>query len=948
MKLRKCILLLLLAWLVLSAGAAERGPWSAEEIEFFEKKVRPVLVNRCYECHGAEKQKGGLRLDSRSGVLSGGDTGPALVPGKPEESLLVKAISYEDPDFQMPPKNPLPKAESEALRDWVKRGAPDPRLEQIASEKDSVTTRGEDHWSYQPPRKSSPAVSPSGWAKGSIDQYIEEGFEKKGVKPADDADPAALLRRVYFDLIGLPPSAEEISEFTREPSAEALERVVDRLLASPQFGERWARHWLDVARFAESVTLRGFVFEHAWRYRDYVIEAFNSDLPYDRFIREQIAGDLLECSTLEERQRGRVATTFLVLGNINYEEQDKAQLRMDIVDEQLDTIGKTFLAQTIGCARCHDHKFDPIPTKDYYAMAGILRNTKSVEHANVSNWMEVPLPLTPEREASFKEQEALTAKLQEQIKARKGELGKSSGGKSSEGAIDPKKLPGIVIDDKDARRVGEWQHSTYTGKFVGLGYLHDLADGKGSKTLTFLPELSRSGKYEVRLAYVPSNNRAANVPVTILHAGGETIVRVDQRATPPIDERFMVLGQFEFEKGNQGYVLISNEGTREHVIADAVQFIPVAELNQLAEVGKGDEGDAQKEERAKLAAEIKELEAELKQVSESGPARPMVMSVLEEKVIEDTHVHIRGSVHSLGEEVPRGFLQAAGGGESMILPNDQSGRRELAEWIASAQNPLTARVMANRVWHWLFGKGIVGTPDNFGTTGARPSHPELLDYLALRFVEEGWSMKELIREIVLSRTYRLSSEAPQELLEADPENRLFARAERRRLGPEALRDTILLLSGKLSLEGGGATYRSGLKADYGYVDESTRRSVYVPVFRNALPEIFELFDFADPSMVTGQRNVSTVAPQALYFLNHPFVIENARLTAERLLEKGGAEETRLREFYLEAIGRPPTPNEEAVAREFLALAGEKEFGPEQAWAELCQAVFASMDFRYLK
>ena len=922
-------------------------PPGAADLEFFEKKVRPVLVERCYECHGEEKQKGGLRLDSREGMLKGGDTGPAIVPGKPAESLLIKGISYQDPDFQMPPKNPLSEAEVETLRVWIARGAPDPRVGPITAAKEKQEIPGKDFWSYQPPRKSvAPGVKANQWPRGEIDRYILAGIEGEGLHLAEDAEPAVLLRRVYFDLIGLPPTPEEIREFETNPSAEAFEKVVDRLLGSPQFGERWARHWLDVARFAESVTLRGFVFEHAWRYRDYVIEAFNRDLPFDQFIREQIAGDLLEAESLEEKQRGRIATTFLVLGNINYEEQDKAQLRMDIVDEQLDTIGKAFLAQTIGCARCHDHKFDPIPTRDYYAMAGILRNTKSVEHANVSNWLEVPLPLPAQEEARFAEQERAVARLQEQIKEAKAELGKLSGGNSAPGPIDPKKLPGIVVDDAQAKKVGDWQHSTYSGKFVGMGYLHDRAEGKGAKTLTFLPELEHSGKYEVRLAYVPSDNRAANVPVTILHAGGETVVRVDQRKVPPIEERLVVLGQFEFEKGNQGYVLISNEGTQQHVIADAVQFIPVAELNQLAEAKPV--GDNENEaERAHLAAKIKQLEGELKESTAKQPKRPMAMSVREEKEISETHVHIRGSVHSLGEKVARGFLEVATYGEPPGIPAEQSGRKELAEWIASANNPLTARVIANRVWHWLLGNGIVRTPDNFGTTGARPSHPELLDYLALRLIEEKWSLKSLIREIVLSRTYQLGSEGSPGLTAADPENRFFARAERERLGPEALRDTMLLLSGQLDLRGNGPNYPPGTKADYGYLDKSLRRSVYVPVFRNALPEIFELFDFADPSMVTGQRNESTIAPQALFFLNHPFVLEQAGLAAKRILSRAGSDEARLQEFYLAALGRTPTARESALARDFLAEAGANEFGPEQAWAELCQAVFASMDFRHV-
>ena len=408
----------LLALLTLAFAGTRATGADAAGLDFFEKQVRPVLVEHCYECHGETKQKGGLRLDHAAAVLQGGDSGPALVPGKPGESLLIQGISWKDPDFQMPPKTRLRDQEIAALTKWIQLGAPDPRTNLVTQAlRQPDAARAALHWSYQPVRKPTvPQPGNSSWARNDIDRFILARLEAKGLAPNPDAAPATLLRRAYYDLIGLPPTPEQIAAFQVDPSAETFARLVDRLLAAPEFGERWARHWLDVARFGESVTLRGLIYKEAWRYRDYVIDAFNRDLPFDQFIVEQIAGDLLDSGGLDEKQRRCVATSFLALGNSNLEEQDKEQLRMDIVDEQLDTIGKAFLAQTLGCARCHDHKFDPIPTRDYYAMAGILRNTRTVTNANVSGWIEKPLPLAPEAEARFTQQELELAGLRSEIK----------------------------------------------------------------------------------------------------------------------------------------------------------------------------------------------------------------------------------------------------------------------------------------------------------------------------------------------------------------------------------------------------------------------------------------------------------------------------------------------------------------------------------------------------
>ena len=973
---------LLLAGSVLCCGlliSEGRGAASPQDSEFFEKRVRPILVERCYTCHGEKIQWGGLRVDSAESLRKGGARGPAFMPGKPEESLLIKAVSHSDAQLKMPPTEKLPDEEIASLTEWIRIGAPDTRNATAGGARPKGIESGRKHWAYRQPSKPSvPSVKDTRWPRTDIDRFILAKLEGAGLRSVGDASRATWLRRVYFDLAGLPPTPEEIHLFEKDTRPDAYAIVVDKLLVAKSFGERWGRHWLDVARFGESVTLRGLIFKEAWRYRDYVIDSFNRDVPYDQFVREQVSGDLMSYQTLEERQRGLLATTFLMLGNTNLEEQDKKQLEMDVVDEQLDTLGKAFLAQTIGCARCHDHKFDPIPTRDYYSMAGILRNVKSLEHANVSKWTERPLPLEEAQEVIYRKHEAAVESLQAKIKEAK-ENAKAVAAKSAEvtGPVKPSiiaasELPGIVVDSSQARVVGEWKHSQYSSHFIGDGYLHDLNVGKGEKTLTFLPDITRPGSYEVRLAYVHAPNRAPNVPVTVFHADGETQVRVNEQDPPTIDGRFVSLGQFRFEGNGFGYALVSSEGTTGYVTADAVQFIPVSATNPSSSGDSKQRTNPTTPDKAgndpasAATNQIKALEAELKKLNEEGPARPMVMSVQEDTGTGDIPVHFRGSVHTLGQKVPRGFLQVATYGKPPSIRANESGRRELGEWLASPSNPLTARVMANRVWHWLFGSGLVGTVDNFGTTGEEPSHPELLDYLAVRFVEQGWSIKKLVRDIVLSRAYQLNSAADggttsphkdrRTLLasavkaaKADPQNRLLWRMNRRRLEAECIRDTILYVSGELQPGTGGPTIATDTAADYAYKHTSKQRSVYLPVLRNALPELFEVFDFPDTSRVTGQRNVTTVAPQSLFLMNHPFVMEQARYFADRLLAKSGLDDkARVEEAYRLALGRQPAEGELRLALKYLSEPAASSSGARpQAWAQLCHSIFASLDFRYL-
>ena len=966
---RFCPAILLLCIVPVSLGAEEPALTQSQG-DFFEQKIRPVLIKHCYQCHsdeakGQNQLKGGLLVDSREGLRVGGDSGAAVVPNQPAESLLLEALHYGD--MKMPPKGKLPDAIIADFETWIAMGAPDPRDGKGPVKAPGIDLEaGRKHWAYQPVHVTAlPDVNQTDWPSNAIDRYILKELESKSLQPGPDANKVELIRRLYFDLIGLPPTPEQIDAFVNDPSSDAYERLVDELLSSTHYGERWGRHWLDVARYADSLTLRGFIFPDAWRYRDYVIESFNRDRPFDRFIQEQIAGDLLPVDpageSLDEKQRRLVATTFLILGNTNLEEQDKAQLRMDVVDEQLDVISKGLLGQTVTCARCHDHKFDPIPTRDYYALAGILRNSKSLEHSNVSKWLEFPLPVEPELEQKFRSHEVAVADLQNQIKKLKDELKALVSIPTSRGpeVVAANQFPGVVVDDSQAKKVGEWKFSQYSKRYVGEGYIHDLNQEKGGKTLTFQPELPKGGVYEVRLAYSHGESRSTEVPVTIFSADGEKTVKINQRILPPIDARFVSLGQYKFEQNGQGFVIVANEDTQGHVTADAVQFLPLEMLD--AALSKPQDSPAKSAESKasnplleQKQKELPQLEKQLKELTASGPKRPMFMSVQEEQKIEDCEVHIRGTVHNLGEKVPRGFLQVASWSDApAFYSNGQSGRLELAAWIADRRNPLTSRVMANRVWHWLMGSGVVRTTDNFGTTGEAPSHPELLDYLANQLVDQGWSVKSLVRLIVLSRTYRLSSRGAADLVRVDPENRLFGRASRRRLDAECLLDSILSVSGQLDSQVGSPTIRPGTSSDFGYEFNLTRRAVYWPVMRNSLPEIFEAFDFPDPSMVSGRRNVSTVAPQALYLMNNPFVAKQAQKAAERLLESTDRSlEQNVDMLFRRTLGRLPTEVERNKAIQYVTLeigVDSKDAATEtvKRLSQLAQALFGTMDFRYV-
>lgn len=748
-----------LSALFLLTAHAVCADMTPDQRAFFESKIRPVLVKQCYECHsqGAKKLGGKLLLDAPSEMIVGGESGPSLIAGKPDESLIVQAVRYDG--LEMPPKKRLPDHVVNDFVQWVKMGAPDPRADLPKTTKQAAQ---EPLWSLKPisvPQP--PKVQNSAWPRESLDAFILAKLEQNNLQPAPDAEKAVLKRRLSFDLIGLPPSD---SSDLSDPSD-----YVDSLLNSPHFGEKWGRHWLDVARYAESNGNDGLSrnpsFPHAWRYRDYVIRAFNEDLPYDRFITEQLAGDLLPADSPEQRDRQLIATGLLALGSKPAKAMNE-NFEMDVVADQINIIGSGILGLSIGCARCHDHKTDPIPTRDYYALAGIFKSTEALWGAAA--------------------REGLTA------------------------------------------------------------------------------------------------------PQTPLHE-----------------------------------------------LQAAAKLLPRAEVEPI------------------IAAN-KPRKAPAKASFTYAPDAPLAMGVREAKKIEDCKLNISGESKKLGPAIPRGFLTACGGGA--LTDVKQSGRLELAHWLTHSHNPLTARVMVNRVWLHLFGEGLVSTPDDFGAYGERPSHPELLDHLATRFMREGWSIKKLIRSIVLSRTYQQTSEASE--LSA-LRSSLFAIHLRRRLDAETIRDAMLSATGTLNPQpatGSLIQHRDVLINELPPLHQpSTHRSVYLLMLRNSMPPELTPFNLPDATTITGKRDSSTLATQSLYLLNNTFLVAQSRRFADRVQKAAVDEAQRVQFAYRSALGRSATATEMQRASDFLretdsmlvSTQNDENQRLSDAWAAFCQALLASNELRYV-
>jgi hypothetical protein len=1017
------------AALVFSSSAVAAEPQvkvpSPAEVKFFEERVRPVLVQRCQGCHGPQKQRSGLRVDSPEALRKGGEHGPALAD-KADESLLLKVVSRGEP-FQMPPRDKLPDRERADLITWIRMGAPWPGGSVAVRpnpEKGGPNFTAADRafWAFQKPTEPNlPAVRDRAWVRTPIDQFILAGLEAKGLRPAPAAERRALLRRVTYDLIGLPPTPDEIEAFVKDTRADAYERVVDRLLASPRYGERWGRHWLDVARYADSNGMdENLAFANAWRYRDYVIAAFNKDKPYDRFVREQLAGDLLTPDPDDSVNAERlIATGFLSLGPKMLAEDDPVKMQMDIVDEQIDTVGRTFLGLTLGCARCHDHKFDPLPMADYYSLAGIFKSTKTMDTFSVvARWHERPFASKEAQEKQRRHQETCAerkALLQTRRAAVQRDVlaevrGKASAYVEAAGELqkvalktlmndqETAKVPGVlVIEAENFDRGNVLKDTTHYGPKIGV----ILNKGELPNFAEYDVKVAEAGVYQLELRYAAADSRpvqvllngkvvksdaagsktgswfpdtqtwAAECLVT-LRAGVNTLRLFREQPFPHIDKFALVPRQALHGTALTPEQWAVAKDLRSEILRQWLRYLDEKKLVASAKSLEQTLSDPQSPfamERvdalapAKELAELNRLREEIAGLEKSAPKLPEAMSV-GEGTIANVRIHLRGNHLTLGPEVPRQFPRILAGDQQTPVDGKQSGRLQLAEWITRPDHPLTARVMLNRIWRGHFGQGLVRSADNFGKLGERPDLPALLDWLAVRFVQTGWSVKAMHRLIVLSNTYQMSTSHNEKAAQADPEKRLYWRKERRRLEVEAVRDALLAVSGQLDLTMGGSLLKTPNRAYVAStfsVDqtnyETRRRSVYLPVVRSALYDVFQAFDFADPSVPNGERATTTVAPQALFMMNSSQVQMAATQLALDLLSKTNLNEgDRIRLLYERCLGRTADDRETERALAFVKRM-EKTYADEKvpfverrqkAWQSLCRVILASNEFIYVE
>ncbi len=830
----------------------------AADTAFFDSKVLPILQQRCFECHShGTKIKGGLALDSRSGWAEGGDNGPAIKPGQLEESLVIKAVRYVDSEFEMPPKAKLPASEIAILEEWVKLGAHDPRTAGAGKQKKGIDlAEGRKFWAFQPVSNPKlPVVKDTAWPLDPLDHFILKPLEAKGINPVGDADRYTWLRRVSLDLTGLPPTAKEIESFSKDASSDAYANAVDRLLNSKAYGERWARHWLDLTGYADMMGTSNAVFaEHAWRYRDYLINAFNADKPFDEFVREQIAGDLMPSKSVEDRAEKITATGFLMVGDIEIVNPDKAKMETDHIDSQMIKIGQTFMGMTLGCVRCHDHKFDPIGVDDYYGIAGMLRSSPSSHKMpNMGVWSTINSTALPETPTQLVARKKLEAENEQRVASLK---------------VEQKKL----TDEKT----------------------------------TVAKQLAALGK---------------------LTAPASKVVAATDNAQRDIK---------------------TNADTK-----------PAGDKEALSK--RRDEIDAQ----------LKKLADTINHAEFFKDKTPRAFAMSDGPQPADMPIYVRGNPYAPSNVVPRGTLRVASWDKFPAIPAGQSGRLQLADWLADKRNPLTARVTVNRIWQKLFGTGIVPSVDYFGTRGDVPTNPELLDQLASRFMRGGWSQKAFLRSLVLSRSYRLSSSNDALAMKLDPENKLFWRMNRQRLDAEAMRDSMLAISGELVRDSGGPALvleepeNCGALALKGvnppnYKHSKPRpsqefeRTLYLPVLRGgtAGPDrLRAFFDFVDPAGTAGQRNQTVVPTQSLFLLSNDLLRKRATKLADHFIAAEPNEMARLEALWFRVLNRPITSTEREDATAFLGnvepliktVKGRPALDSIK-WRELCHSLLASNEF----
>ena len=1092
---------------------------------FFEKRIRPVLVKNCFVCHGPESQSmGGLRLDSKSGILEGGSRGPAIVPGDPAGSLLIKAISYKDPHLAMPPTGKLSDGEIADLTAWVAMGAPDPRAQAPSpvagsGEKGIDFVKARKFWSFQSVKDYAPPhVRGNDWPTSPIDNFILAKLEEKGLSPAPAADKRTWLRRVTFDLIGLPPRPVEIDDFLADKTPSAFRNVVERLLASPHYGERWARHWLDVVRFAET---NGHEFDSdkldAWRYRDYVIRAFNDDLPYDRFVMEHIAGDLLPDPRTKfngSQLESALGTGFYWFGEVINSPVDSVKSIADQVDNQIDVTSKAFLGLTVACARCHDHKFDPILSADYYSLGGILHSTDirevsidsparrreiAVTHGRIANtsrrihgllqaaWLPLAESLTDTLPAAAnlilprKENEEDEEKETLALRALAAERGLDAGTlrawvvylreaakdrghifypfaamaerMSKDGASFVSSLAAVrnelqaghsdealdaIANERGDIIFEDFEKSNYEGwrvegqafgkrpirqippnqalrGFRGAGAANSFGGGSDRLVGTLTSKKFRMPKLYVHVRMAGSKDsqkleERAKLRFTIVASGYKS----QQRMPDGTGALGWKTARMTKEIGRICFLEIVDRSREGHIAVDKIVFsdsekppaisspahpqvlilledqslssleaLAAAYRRMFVQVIGGDSDGApgtqvflaalspagKLEDGVRLLAPegrgtVARLQRERAAWEAALPPSAFGMVSSDENP-RNIRIHVRGSHKNLGEEVPRGTLRVVSSGSREPI-TDGSGRLQLARWLASPGNPLTARVMVNRIWKHHFGQGLVRTADNFGKMGERPTHPGLLDFLAGRFVESGWSVKALHRILLLSSTYRMSSRVEERAASNDPENRLLYHMPVKRLEAEAIRDSILAVSGKLnrtlfgpSLVPHISKYQDGRgKPESGPLDADGRRSIYIQVRRNFLTPMFLAFDYPLPISTIGGRSVSTVPSQALLMMNNELVALGAREWAKQVTGPELDSRRRVEKMYVAAFGRPPEDWEVAAVENFLegqrtryrntpgAEAAEEL--DEQGWADLAHVLFNSAEFIYVR
>lgn len=998
----RCFALLVVFQLTVSSVRPTTSPAAEiptpQQLEFFEKEVRPLLVEHCYSCHSvdAKKLQAGLYVDSLKALLEGGDSGPAIVPGDPDASLLVEAVRYES--YEMPPQGKLPAKDIQTFQRWVEMGAPwppeAPPTQQDSRPEFHLQERVDQHWVWKPVTTPPvPTVRDTAWPRQDLDFFVLEKLEAANLQPATDADRSALLRRIFFDLIGLPPTVEQAEKYLSDPSPDATERLIDELLRSPQFGERWGRHWLDLVRYAES---RGHEFDNdsvnAFQYRDYVIRALNADVPYDQLVREHIAGDLLDPPRLNPDKgfnESILATGFWFLGEWVHSPVDIRKDESDRFDNMIDVMSKTFMGVTVSCARCHDHKFDAISTADYYSLTGFLQG---------SDYRQVRFESLEHNRRIAEQLSRLDAQYQKSVEQL---LSSDETKLAIDESMDPEATQSILFDFgtiskddylQDGFTFGSAPHRSGQPMLASAGETLSIrfADGSAAASDSFwngLESVSEKGvNRQSRLSKLPRSGRTLRTPTFELTDGAlACLVRGSGNIVACVDSHRLIAGPLHGEtvkefKATDGWVELNLSrylGHRLHLEFSPNQDaqLEIFLVTQGASSQVRDQLAKRQQQIAESVAEYTNLvrEHHSGELAKLATAWSNERAELRSKVMwrsslamammdgtgEDAQVLIRGNSSKPGKIEPRHFLTAVTGDQPMVIGRG-SGRRELAAAINDPSNPLTARVIVNRIWHHLLGRGIVPTTDDFGVLGQRPTHPELLDHLATQFSADGQSIKSMIRRIMLSRTYQMSSRADADAMLADPKNLLWHHRPPQRLEGEAIRDALLTLSGQIDLTQFGESIPihltpfmdgRGRPGQSGPIDGARRRSIYTAVRRNFLSPFMLTFDTPVPFSTMGRRNVSNVPAQALILMNDPLVVDLAKKWAQRSIEMHDETASRIHWMYVSAFARQPSDNEMAAATAYLNDHADPRKGVKddvQLWSDFAHALINTKEFIFLR